>query len=631
MSRKCPTRKSKSCDSEKIKYLQVKHLKAKEATICKLNFKDGNGGGDGTLNIDALNAETVRTNNLFVKGANVECLIGRAPIRNTQVKYDCMDCEGNPIKPDVIDQDVWDFLACNREAYRLQLQQQFLDGREQIRCIRQAYGCEPQCPSDCPVPSSCQATFMGSIEGTTLTVTSIEAGSGLIQVGFELGSDVVFVEAVTLIVSQLTGTPGGVGTYQVSISQTVTESLLWASVACPTPENGCAAVPAECIPDPNTCPLEVENLLYRTLTVPFYTNVPNPCGGVNEEGFPFATSRLLTVMGYNLDINNVTCNLAPRVCTVLLHYAYKGSNTPTPPPLDPCEPCPGQLEPEDLQCLCLDPPAAEIQCGIIRVNCRQFEATINILLGENYSANIQIPLDVIEAMIAATPLPADPNNVIGAFQLAIFIEDGIAVTNNMGTRGGGGGSASGDANVQGMTCFNPEAEILMADGSIKQAKDVAVGDLVANGYDTTKTSKIMARTIQAESTKEVVKIGELLISRPHRVMWEGKWMKPEFVPGAEIVDVNTSLYNFVTEDMTPIVVNGIIASTLGMYCEGSHDMTKPLHQVWASPKIIELLQTHPTWPNVKLASNDPFIHFLKSVRHSSTEFIEKNYREEILC
>lgn len=60
------------------------------------------------------------------------------------------------------------------------------------------------------------ASFTASIAGTTMTVSAIS--SGTIGVGQTvLGGT---VDAGTYVVEQLTGTPGGVGTYKVSVSQT---------------------------------------------------------------------------------------------------------------------------------------------------------------------------------------------------------------------------------------------------------------------------------------------------------------------------------------------------------------------------------------------------------------------------
>jgi hypothetical protein len=63
-----------------------------------------------------------------------------------------------------------------------------------------------------------QATFIGSISGTTLTVTKKISGAA-IGAGQALFGEGVL--QATVITSQLTGTTGGVGTYAVNLSQTV--------------------------------------------------------------------------------------------------------------------------------------------------------------------------------------------------------------------------------------------------------------------------------------------------------------------------------------------------------------------------------------------------------------------------
>jgi hypothetical protein len=65
------------------------------------------------------------------------------------------------------------------------------------------------------------ATFTGSIAGTTLTVTSVN--SGVISIGQELISN--GITAGTRIIAQLSGR-GGVGTYLVSTSQTVSSQTI---------------------------------------------------------------------------------------------------------------------------------------------------------------------------------------------------------------------------------------------------------------------------------------------------------------------------------------------------------------------------------------------------------------------
>ena len=87
-------------------------------------------------------------------------------------------------------------------------------------------------PGKCKIIKNCyfwmpdsRSTFTGNISGTTLTVESI-TGSGFIFVGASLTGTGV---TTCSIVSCLSGTPGGIGTYQVSVSQTVASGTMTVS------------------------------------------------------------------------------------------------------------------------------------------------------------------------------------------------------------------------------------------------------------------------------------------------------------------------------------------------------------------------------------------------------------------
>lgn len=66
------------------------------------------------------------------------------------------------------------------------------------------------------------ASVTASIAGTTMTVSAV--GSGAVTVGQTLSGS--GVTAGTKVVRQLTGTPGGIGTYEVSASQTVASTTV---------------------------------------------------------------------------------------------------------------------------------------------------------------------------------------------------------------------------------------------------------------------------------------------------------------------------------------------------------------------------------------------------------------------
>jgi hypothetical protein len=74
------------------------------------------------------------------------------------------------------------------------------------------------------VASYDDVSFTGSINLTTLTVSAMQPNSGAIAVGQIVQG--TGVSANTVIQQQLTGTPGGAGTYQISISQSVASTLM---------------------------------------------------------------------------------------------------------------------------------------------------------------------------------------------------------------------------------------------------------------------------------------------------------------------------------------------------------------------------------------------------------------------
>lgn len=72
------------------------------------------------------------------------------------------------------------------------------------------------------------AISAGSISGTTLTVTGVGSGTVLGKGQLIAGgtASTGYVDPATTIVAQLTGTAGSTGTYQVSVSQTVTNTSM---------------------------------------------------------------------------------------------------------------------------------------------------------------------------------------------------------------------------------------------------------------------------------------------------------------------------------------------------------------------------------------------------------------------
>ena len=86
-------------------------------------------------------------------------------------------------------------------------------------------------PSSDGTPTPRYATpgsLIGSIAGTILTVTGI--GSGVLQVGQLLADTTSALLAGTTITSQLSGPPGGIGTYALSQGQNVNSEAMTTSL-----------------------------------------------------------------------------------------------------------------------------------------------------------------------------------------------------------------------------------------------------------------------------------------------------------------------------------------------------------------------------------------------------------------
>ncbi len=70
----------------------------------------------------------------------------------------------------------------------------------------------------------------GAIAGTTLTVTSITKGNVPLGTLLFDGNNPQKVAPNTIILSQISGTPNGLGTYEVSVSQTVASETMYPGV-----------------------------------------------------------------------------------------------------------------------------------------------------------------------------------------------------------------------------------------------------------------------------------------------------------------------------------------------------------------------------------------------------------------
>mmetsp|Transcript_16827 Transcript_16827/g.23154 ORF Transcript_16827/g.23154 Transcript_16827/m.23154 type:complete len:824 (-) Transcript_16827:227-2698(-) len=180
-------------------------------------------------------------------------------------------------------------------------------------------------------------------------------------------------------------------------------------------------------------------------------------------------------------------------------------------------------------------------------------------------------------------------------------------------------------------CYDPSARVLMADGcTTKPAASVQIGDLLASPSSDGRSYspvRVVGHTIQASredgKLRELVSVGNMLISPMHPLQYLGKWMRPIYHPFASSARSSCELHNFVVQGFLPIVVNGIVVSTLGTYCPGHHDFQWPTHALWGSGRIVEIYAQHPTWPTVRLSADDQFLAVIKSEAFAK-EFLEQS-------
>lgn len=154
-------------------------------------------------------------------------------------------------------------------------------------------------------------------------------------------------------------------------------------------------------------------------------------------------------------------------------------------------------------------------------------------------------------------------------------------------------------------CFGGDAKLLMADGSHKQARDVRVGDILKSASDGCTTTKVEACVVEARDIHQLVQIGDLLITPHHPVVQDGQWTLPSDVQGAKHINADMELYNFITTNRESIHVEGFVATSIGTYCEGMHDIEQNAeHQIWGTDAIVRIYQQHPQWPNITSSTEE---------------------------
>jgi len=207
-------------EPEKIEYLCVKNL-------CAKNIKNKN------LASENATFSTVTTSNLNVaniNGTHINCF-GNNSYNVSGVITPVVYKEGQPQQPEndgTFNQKVLDELWKLNNLARLVTNLESSYGRLRNSILNNFYNCN-SCPtediSNCDCPIDVYSVFQGSISGNVLTVTQIENVSltdcppseGTMKIGQQVyGKTEQFLDST--IVSQTSGTTGGIGTYIIKNS-----------------------------------------------------------------------------------------------------------------------------------------------------------------------------------------------------------------------------------------------------------------------------------------------------------------------------------------------------------------------------------------------------------------------------
>lgn len=157
------------------------------------------------------------------------------------------------------------------------------------------------------------------------------------------------------------------------------------------------------------------------------------------------------------------------------------------------------------------------------------------------------------------------------------VDSGTSASDGGDSDGGDGGGSGGGGGA--LLCFTEDAQVEMADGTLRSIKDVKEGDYVATGTGIGRGLVTEALVHPVNKEVEVASVeteyGELVGTPDHPVLEAGEWVEIADIPSssAEVsmeqryVDVfyNLEVDGDVLDDSSShsYVVNGVVASGLG--------------------------------------------------------------------
>ena len=164
-----------------------------------------------------------------------------------------------------------------------------------------------------------------------------------------------------------------------------------------------------------------------------------------------------------------------------------------------------------------------------------------------------------------------------------------------------GGWISGGSVNAGPFCVDPEADLVMADGSTRPLNTVKVGDAIAS--KNTKPNLVTGILRVNSERQNIVSVAGVKMSETHPVFYNNKWMRaqehPEAIPLGirlkEVICLNTTEHSATMRGTSDIIV--------GDWDEASEEEDQKMWVQWASKILngIELEQNPPT--TVPLCSN----------------------------
>jgi hypothetical protein len=173
-----------------------------------------------------------------------------------------------------------------------------------------------------------------------------------------------------------------------------------------------------------------------------------------------------------------------------------------------------------------------------------------------------------------------------------------------------GGWISGGNVDAGPFCVDPEADLVMADGTVKSLKTVKIGDNIAS--NNTK-SNIVTGILRVNSERQIiVSVAGVKMSETHPVFYNNKWMRAQEHPEAIILDIRLKEVICLNTTEHSVIIRGTSDIIVGDWDEASDTDDQRLWVNWASKILngIELQQNLPT--TVPICSN--------SVRVSTPEY-----------